>query len=299
MSEMAATLDKDKVQFVQRSQLSVIWRGLRRSKPGMIGLVLLVVHLFVALASPWIIPYSATEMDGSKVWGLPNSEHLLGNDAYGRDILTRLLLGGRIAILVSFMAAAVSITWGGTLGVLLGLVGGRVDDIAMRVIDALLSVPGLLITMLGVMTFGSSPVVLIATMAWGSGLSVSRVSRGATQAFAARDFIAVARARGDRNLTIAFRELLPNVRDVLLVELAMRWSWMLLAVGGLSFLGLGISPPTPDWGLMVTENRGLMAVRPWATLAPVIALSSLTIGINLFGDALSKAIGLGRTQEAT
>ena len=110
MSEMAATLDKDKVQFVQRSQLSVIWRGLRRSKPGMIGLVLLVVHLFVALASPWIIPYSATAMDGSKVWDLPNSEHLLGNDAYGRDILTRLLLGGRIAILVSFMAAAVSIT---------------------------------------------------------------------------------------------------------------------------------------------------------------------------------------------
>ena len=299
MSEMAATLDKDKAPVVQRSQLSVIWRGLRRSRPGMIGLVLLIVHLFVALASPWIVPYSPTAMDGSKSWDPPSLEHLLGNDAFGRDILSRLLLGGRVAILVSFLASALSIAWGGTFGVLLGLVGGRADDIAMRVIDALLSVPGLLVTMLGVMTFGSSPVVLIGTMAWGSGLSVSRVARGVTQAFAARDFIAVARARGDRNLTIAFRELLPNVRDVLLVELAIRWSWMLLAVGGLSFLGLGISPPTPDWGLMVTENRGLMAYAPWATLAPVIALSSLTVGINLFGDALSKAIGLERTQEAT
>jgi len=169
----------------------------------------------------------------------------------------------------------------------------------MRVIDALLSVPGLLITMLGIMTFGSGPVVLLLTMSYGSGLSVTRVSRGATQAFVGRDFIAVARARGDSNITIAFRELLPNVRDVLLVELAMRWSWMLLAVGALSFLGLGISPPTPDWGLMITENRGLITVVPWATLSPMIALSSLTIGINLFGDALAKALGLERTQEAT
>ena len=213
--------------------------------------------------------------------------------------MTRLLLGGRVAILVSLMASTLSITWGGTLGVLLGLVAGRVDDIAMRVIDALLSVPGLLITMLGIMTFGTGPVVLIATMSWGSGLSITRVSRGVTQAFVGRDFIAVARARGDSNRTIAFRELLPNVRDVLLVELAVRWSWMLLAVGGLSFLGLGISPPTPDWGLMITANRGLLTVVPWATLSPMIALSSLTIGINLFGDALAKAIGLGRTQEAT
>lgn len=296
MSDIAVTIRKPR--FGQHGQLGQVWRGLRRSTSGMVGLVLLILHLVVAVASPLIVPYSPTAMDGSKTWDRPSMAHPLGNDAYGRDILTRVLLGGRIAILISFIAAALAITWGGALGILLGFVGGLVDEIAMRVIDALLSVPGLLITMLCVMTFGSGPIVLVLAMSYGSGLSIVRVARGATQAFLGRDFIAVARARGERSITIAVRELLPNVRDVLLVEFAMRWSWMLLAIGALSFLGLGISPPTPDWGLMITENRGLLAVRPWATLSPLIALSSLTVGINLFGDALAKTLGVERTQEA-
>ena len=125
-----------------------------------------------------------------------------------------------------------------------------------------------------------------------------RVARAATHDVVARDFVQAARARGHGRFAIIWRELLPNVRDALLVEGAMRWSWMLLAFSSLSFLGFGVSPPTPDWGLMIADARGFMSFSPLGVLAPMIGLSSLIIGINLTADALAKALGIDRAQKA-
>ncbi len=130
------------------------------------------------------------------------------------------------------------------------------------------------------------------------GIITIRVSRAATHDHVARDFVLAARARGERRRTIVTRELLPNVRDVLLVDGSMNWSWMLLAFTSLSFLGFGVTPPTPDWGFMVAKNREILAIQPWAVFGPVIMLSTLIIGINLFSDAFGKAIGLDRSQGA-
>jgi peptide/nickel transport system permease protein len=177
-------------------------------------------------------------------------------------------------------------------------VAGRFDEIVMRIVDAFLSLPWILKMLLIIVMFGSGIFVLIPTLAFFYGIPVIRIARAATHAVVARDYVSAARARGQSRLSIIWFEILPNVLDALFVEGAMRCSWMLLAFTSLSFLGFGVSPPTPDWGLMIADARSYMAIAPWAGLAPVIALSLLIIGINLTADALAKAVGLDRAQSA-
>ena len=205
---------------------------------------------------------------------------------------------GAAAIGVALLAAAIAVLWGGLLGILLAFIGGRVDEVVMRLVDALLAIPGLLVVLLIVVALGTGFSVLILTLGYAFGVSTVRVARGAALGYVASDFITAARARGERKTNIVLRELIPNLLDVLLVEYVMRASWALTAISSLSYLGFGIAPPTPDWGRMVFENQLMLAVSPWGTLFPVFALASLIIGINLAGDALSKAIGLDRSQEA-
>jgi peptide/nickel transport system permease protein len=207
-------------------------------------------------------------------------------------------MGGRIALVITLTAGALAITWGGLLGMVLGFLGGAIDEVVMRAVDALLSLPSLFIYLLVISVLGTSNTVLIAILAITNGISIIRIARGATLDFVARDFITAARARGERTATMVLRELLPNVTDVLLVEGAMRWSWMLLAFSALSFLGFGVTPPTPDWGLMIAENRSRLAIAPWGSIFPMLALSTLIIGINLAADALAKAMGLDISREA-
>ncbi|WP_282610909.1 ABC transporter permease [Pelagibius sp. Alg239-R121] len=269
------------------------------SRPsGLIGFGLVVLHIFLAIASPFFVPYDYKEVSAQLMLQAPSAEHWFGTDHLGRDIFTRTLLGGREALMVTAIATPIAVTWGGFLGVLFGLLGGRFDDVLMRVVDAFLSLPWILVMLLAVVIFGSSSQVLIPTLGFFYGIPVIRIARAATHDVVARDFVVAARARGQRKMTIIGRELLPNVLDVLMVEGAMRWSWMLLAFSSLSFLGFGVSPPTPDWGLMISDSRGFMSFAPWAALAPVVGLSSLIIGINLTADALAKAMGIDRAQKA-
>jgi peptide/nickel transport system permease protein len=269
------------------------------SRPsGAIGLSLVVFHVLLALTSPLYVPYDFKTMNSMLMLMPPSSEHWLGTDHLGRDVLTRVLLGGREALLVTGVATPVAVVWGGFMGILFGLVGGRVDEVLMRVVDAFLSLPWILKMLVLIVTFGSGIEVLIPTLAFFYGIPVIRIARAATHDVVARDFISAAKARGHSRMTIIRRELVPNVLDTLMVEGAMRWSWMLLAFSSLSFLGFGVSPPTPDWGLMIADARGFMSFAPWGVLGPVIALSSLIIGINLTADALAKALGIDRAQKA-
>ncbi len=269
------------------------------SRPsGLVGLIILSLHIVLAIVSPAIVPYDFKELNAQFILSGPSSEHWLGTDNLGRDILTRTMLGGQQALLVTSVSTVFAIAWGGLLGILLGLVGGRLDDLLMRVVDAFLAIPWILFLLLIVSVVGLGNTVLIPTLAFFYGIPVVRMARAATHDVVALDFVTAARARGEARSTIVRRELLPNVLDVLLVEGAMRWSWMLLAFSSLSFLGFGVTPPTPDWGLMISDARSFMSLAPWAALAPVIALSSLIVGINLSADALAKALGIDRAQKA-
>ena len=269
------------------------------SRPsGRVGLVLVAFHVVLALVSPVLAPYDFKEVSHQVILNAPSSEHWFGTDDLGRDVFTRTILGGRQALLVTTIATVLAITWGGLLGVLIGLVGGRLDELLMRLVDAFLALPYILVLLLIVAIVGFGPGVLILNLGFFYGIPVIRMARAATHDVVALDFITAARARGERQSTIVWRELGPNVLDVLLVEGAMRWSWMLLAFSSLSFLGFGVAPPTPDWGLMISNARSVMSIAPWAVLAPVVALSSLIIGINLSADALAKALGIDRAQKA-
>ena len=280
------------------SRIASVIREVLSRPSGFIGLFLVIVHVLLALFSPFFAPFDFKAMNANAILSPPDATHWLGTDQLGRDILTRTIMGGRQAILVTAIATPLAVAWGGLLGIYLGLAGGRLDDILMRVVDAFLALPWILKMLLMIVTFGTGVGVLIPTLAFFYGIPVIRIARAATQNIVARDFVLAARARGHSRGSIMRRELFGNVLDALMVEGAMRWSWMLLAFTSLSFLGFGVSPPTPDWGLMIADSRNFMAIAPWPAFAPVIALSSLIIGINLTADALAKALGIDRAQAA-
>ncbi len=273
-------------------------RELMARPSGAIGLTLVVLHVLIALASPWLATHDFKAVSAIDMLTPPDMKHWFGTDHLGRDVFTRTLLGGREAILVTAIATPLAVVWGGMLGIYLGLVGGRRDDVLMRVVDAFLSLPWILKMLLLIVTFGTGIEVLIPTLAFFYGIPVIRIARAATHNVVARDYVLAARARGHGHFTIMRRELLPNVLDALMVEGAMRWSWMLLAFSSLSFLGFGVSPPTPDWGLMVADSRSFLPLAPWAGLYPIAFLSSLIIGINLAADALAKTLGVDKAQKA-
>lgn len=277
--------------------LSVL-RDVMSRPSGAVGLCLVLFHLILAVISPYIAPFDYRTMNAAMMLTGPDGVHFLGTDHLGRDVFSRTIQGGREAILVTGIATPIAVAWGGMVGIFFGLIGGRVDEVMMRFVDAFLSLPWILKMLVLIVTFGTGIEVLIPTLAFFYGIPVIRIARAATHDVVARDFVAAARARGHSRMTIMRRELLPNVLDALMVEGAMRWSWMLLAFSSLSFLGFGVSPPTPDWGLMIADARGFMSFAPWGVLGPVIALSTLIIGINLTADALAKALGIDRAQKA-
>jgi peptide/nickel transport system permease protein len=279
-------------------RLGKVVRAMASRPSGAIGLVIVLIHLFVAVSSPWLVPFDYKAISSLLILSPPDAVHWWGTDHLGRDVFTRTLLGGREAILVTLIATPLAVAWGGFIGIYLGLVGGKLDDVLMRLVDAFLALPWILKMLLMIATFGTGLGVLIPTLAFFYGIPVIRIARAAAHNVVARDFVLAARARGHGRLSTIGRELLPNVLDALLVEGAMRWSWMLLAFSSLSFLGFGVSPPTPDWGLMVADSRTFLAIAPWSGLFPIAALSSLIIGINLTADALAKTLGVDRAQKA-
>ena len=280
----------------RQNPVAEVWGNLRRSWAGMIGLTLIVTHLLIALLSPYIVPHDPQEMNADIRSQPPSLEYPMGTDKLGRDVFSRSLVGGRISLLVTILGTAIAMTWGGTTGVLLGFVGGRTDEVGMRLVDALLAVPWLLVVLLVVSSLGTKIWVQTLTFGFIFGYTMIRVARAATLDHVTRDFVLAARARGHSKRTIVRHELLPNVLDVLLVDGAMNWSWMLLGFISLSFLGFGVTPPTPDWGFMIAKNREILAIQPWAVFGPVLMMSTLIIGVNLFADALGKALGLDRSQ---
>ncbi len=292
---MGLKIEKKKTTF---QKISEVVKTMVSKPSGLIGLSILIFHVLLAITSPLYVPHDFKAIDPSIMLQPPSSEFWFGTDSLGRDVFTRTILGGRTALTVTFFGSLIALLWGGALGIFCGLVGGKIDDVVMRIIDAFLSIPWILAMLLIVSLLGTTTLVLIPALGFFYGKGIVRVARAATHDVIAKDFIVSARARGHSNLSIIWNEILPNVRDAIMVEGAMRWSWMLLGFSSLSFLGFGVSPPTPDWGLMISNARGLMSFAYWAVLAPIFGLSSLIIGINLTADAFAKALGIDRSTKA-
>jgi len=219
----------------------------------------------------------------------PSVRFWFGTDNFGRDILSRVMTGATSLISVAAAGALLGITFGTVLGMSSGFKGGRTDEVVMRVMDGMMSFPSLLIALLVLTSLGPNPVNVVGTLGVVSVAPVSRVMRSVTLAVKNLEFVESARLRGEPTLYITFREILPNALPVLAVEASVRFSYAILLVASLGFLGLGAQPPSSDWGLMISESRRFIVAAPWVAVAPAVAVATLVIGVNLLADGIRQA----------
>ena len=242
-----------------------------------------------------ISPHSVSALVGAPLQ-TPNAEFWLGTDQIGRDYLSRILAGGQVALLVAGCGILIAVVVGTALGIVAGYRGGVVDETIMRAVDTMMSVPELILIAILSLALGADTMSLIIVVAVTYFPGVVRVVRARTVMLATQDFVRAAELRGEKPLAVMYRELLPNLIGLLGIELAVRMSSAILKISALSFLGLGISQPTPDWGLMVQEAMGVVYTDPWFLMLPAIALSSLILGINFMVDGFARAFGISTSE---
>jgi peptide/nickel transport system permease protein len=282
--------DAARAPQVPRTGWREIFRRLMRTRTGRIGFALMTFYVVAALLGPIVAPYSSTEMDFLHRLERPSTTHLFGTDQFGRDILSRVLVGTRYILPLAIAATAVGVSGGVIVGMTAGYYGHRVDEITMRIVDGLMSFPSLVLALLIVSVFGSSFGTLLLAIGVVFIPRVARIVRSATLDVKNREFVEAARLRGESATYIIFREILPNVSAPVTVESAIRMSYAILLTASLSFLGLGAQPPTPDWGLMVAQSREFIHDAPWTILFPAMAISGLVIAANLLADGIREVL---------
>jgi len=268
------------------------WRVVTATNEGRIGLALVVLVLLIGLLGPAIAPYDPEALGEFRPALDPNTTNLLGTDALGRDVLSRVLSGGRDILILPIVATTLAFMIGGLIGMTLAYRGGRVDTFGSRVIDVLLGIPPLLVVMIVITGFGSGDLVVIVAIGIVFAPRVARVLRGAAGSIVSQDYILAAIARGEPTFIVVTRELLPNITAPVLVDFALRLTYAILFVAALSFLGLGAQPPTPDWGLMAAENRGILTVNMWASIAPALVIGMLSVGVSFIADGVTQVLGI-------
>jgi peptide/nickel transport system permease protein len=253
-----------------------------------IGTTITAIFLLVALLGPSITPYGENQMITLDARQPPSSFHWFGTDNLGRDVFSRVILGAREVLILSGSGTLLAVIAGATLGLITAYNRGWLDEITMRFFDSLLALPALLLALLLLGTLGTSgaSVQLVIVIVYTP--IVARVVRSASLAVISKGFVEAARLRGETLGWILFREILPSVLPALLVEATLRFSYAIFLVASLGFLGVGVQPPSPNWGLMVKEARNFINQIPWALYFPAAAISMVVIGVNLMGDGLKR-----------
>jgi peptide/nickel transport system permease protein len=256
-----------------------------------IAVAVVVLHLLMALTAPLWVPYDTASMLEAPL-SPPSAAHWFGTDLLGRDYFSRIVSGGQAALLVASLGVSGALAAGTLLGLACGYLGGAFDEAVGRLVDALMAIPEFLLLSILVLALGKSLPALAAVIAVVYVAGVVRVIRARTIALAALDFVRAAELRGERHHVVLLRELLPNLLPILAVEAPVRISAAVLRLSALSFLGLGISPPTPDWGRMVQEAMSVILTDPWLLLFPAAMLSSFVVAVNFAVDGFAAAYGL-------
>tara|TARA_B100000809_G_scaffold144968_1_gene142567 strand:+ start:350 stop:1180 length:831 start_codon:yes stop_codon:yes gene_type:complete len=257
-----------------------------------LGLVTIAAYLFVALFAPVVAPYSETEILGG-AYELWSEKYPLGTDNLGRDMLSRLIFGARNTIGIALAAVVIAFAIGGVTGMLSAILGGWYDTIISRIVDILMAIPGLVFALLILTVLGTTITTLVLVIAVLDSTRVYRITRAAAMNVAVMDFVEVARLRGEGLWWVIRKEILPNIMAPLLAEFGLRFCFVFLFIAALSFLGLGIQPPTADWGSMVRDNATLINYDDITPLLPATAIAVLTVAINFVVDwLLHKSSGL-------
>ena len=256
------------------------------------GILVILVYGFVAIFAPVLTPYAETEIVGPQfdVWG---EQFILGTDGLGRDMLTRLLFGARNTVGIAFITTVLAFVIGGLTGLFAAIYSGWFDQLASRVVDVLMAIPQLIFALMLLTIFGTSIPTLIIVIATLDATRIFRVTRAVSLNVVVLDYFEAARLRGERMFWLCIREILPNIMAPLMAEFGLRFCFVFLMIAALSFLGLGIQPPTADWGSMVRENAVLITYGDITPILPAIAIAILTLGVNFLVDwFLHKSSGL-------
>jgi ABC-type dipeptide/oligopeptide/nickel transport system permease subunit len=266
------------------------WQRFRRHRAAMAGLVLLVLLLALSLAAPLLTDQDPRRQQLSQALKPASAAHLLGTDHLGRDVLARLLHGGQLSLLIGFLAVGVGLAVGVPLGAISGYYGGRVDLVIQRFADILLSFPGFLLALSLVAILGVGLQNVIISVGISAVPSFIRLVRGSVLSIREQVYVEAAEALGQRQLGIVFRHVLPNAMAPVIVQATLSLGFAILVAAGLGFLGLGVQPPTPEWGTMLGEGRQYIFRSPALTTYPGLAIFLAVLGFNLFGDGLRDAL---------
>ncbi|MFH1755523.1 MAG: ABC transporter permease [Candidatus Latescibacterota bacterium] len=261
-------------------------RRLMATRNGKIGLLLVGMVLFAGIFAPIVAPYDPYAIDMDAALSPPSLAHPLGTDFFGRDILSRLIIGARISLEVSILARLIAVVLGTVMGLCAGYFGGRADGVIMRLADITLAYPGLLLLIAVMAAVGPSLASLIIALGVVGWAGVARLVRAQVLSLKEREFVIAIRSIGGSPAGIIMRHLLPNCSSQLIVIFSMGLGTAVMAESSMSFLGLGAQPPLPSWGSMISSGLDYLRVAPWLSLAPGIAITLVVLGFNMLGDAL-------------
>ncbi len=287
------TTESQGERLKKRSNVGEIWHRLRKNKLSMICLAVLVIMILGIIFAGVLSPYDYAEQDLTQRFALPSKEHWMGCDDYGRDLLTRLLVGGRYSLLIAILSVAIGIICGMVIGALCGFFGKRIDSTLMRIMDVIMSIPGMMLAICISVAMGSGVFNTALALAVGTIPIIARQLRSSTMLINSQEYIEAARSFGESNFKIIMTHVIPNCMAPIIVQASLYIGGAIMGIAGLSFLGLGVQPPTPEWGNIL--NNGLDFIYDFSTRWHVIVFPALFIVVaelcfNLLGDGLRDAM---------
>jgi peptide/nickel transport system permease protein len=287
----------DPVPGIQRRQWVPVLKAAARTSRGATGLTLAALVVLVAVVGPLVAPHSPDALVTTE-FAKPSGQFPLGSDFLGRDVLSRVLDGGWTLLLMAAAATALGVLAGALAGVSAAYLRGRSDGLIMRTVDVILSFPQIVFALLLLSILGPKLWLIVVAVGLSHAPQVARVLRSATLDISERDFVKAAEAQGMRPFAVMRKEILPNLISPITVESGLRLTYSIIIIAGLAFLGFGQPPPAPNWGYMINENQIGLALNPWAVIVPAALIALLTVGTNIFTDAIARvAIGVERKPE--
>jgi peptide/nickel transport system permease protein len=292
MSETRMNAIQKTRQYKKRSQTAEVWKRLSKNKAAVIGLIIVVLLLLMVIFADALYNYNdvVIKQNIKERLQTPSWSHPFGTDELGRDIMARIVHGGRMSLSISLISVTFALFAGGLLGAITGYFGGKIDMIIMRIMDIFLAIPATLLAITIVAALGPSTINLIIALAISNVPSFSRIVRGSVLMVRDVDYIEAARAIGATNKTIILEHILPNSFAPVLVQTTLSVAMMILTTAGLSFLGLGVQVPTPEWGFMLSSGRNYIRDYSYMTLFPGLAIMITILSLNLLGDGLRDAL---------